>query len=76
MARQHVVRGSGRVLVLGRRGRTAAARLRADQAVPDVPRANREGRGMRANDVQTMQTRVLLVLPGFPGRKFIVIIII
>lgn len=65
MARRHDVRGGGRVVLAGRSGRAAAARLRAHQAVPHVPRAHREGRGLRADDVQAVQTRLLLVLSRF-----------
>ena len=36
------------------------------QAVPHVPRAHRAGRRLRADDVQEVQTRVLLVLQGIP----------
>lgn len=40
------------------------------QAVPDVPRADRAGRRVRADDVQALQARLLLVLPDFARREF------
>ncbi len=43
---------------------------RGNQAMSDVSRADRERRRMRANDVQAMQTRFLLVLPREPRRRF------
>lgn len=54
---------------IGQRGQTGAGRgysvrFGPDQVLPDVRRPNRKRRGLRPNDVQTVQTRVLLVLFG------------
>lgn len=40
---------------------------RAHQALPQVQSVHREGRGLRSDDVQELQTRLLLVLSGVPG---------
>jgi hypothetical protein len=37
--------------------------------LPDVSGADREGHGMRADDVQAVQARLLLVLSTFAGCK-------
>ena len=39
------------------------------QALPHVRRPHREGRRLRADDVQAVQARLLLVLPRVPGCK-------
>ena len=65
-ARRHLSRG----LRLPVRTERRWARRSGHQAVPYVPRAYREGRRLRADDVQEVQARVLLVLPGIPRRKW------
>jgi len=45
-------------------------RQRADQVLPHVRGAHREGRGLRPDDVQALQARLLLVLPGQFGCEY------
>lgn len=42
-------------------------RRRADQTLSKMQSLHREGRGLRTDDVQELQARVLLVLLGVPG---------
>lgn len=46
-------------------------RQRTDQVLPHVRGAHRKGRGLRPDDVQALQARLLLVLPGQFGCKFL-----
>lgn len=70
--RRHLVRGEP---AAPRRARPAARpaaplRLGPHQALPHVPGAHREGRGLRADDVQALQARLLLVLPRLARREY------
>ncbi|KAE8750145.1 hypothetical protein FOCC_FOCC003269 [Frankliniella occidentalis] len=68
---RHLVRGEPEATGgAGAAARSAAAlRLGPHQAVPHVPGAHREGRGLRADDVQALQARLLLVLPRLARRR-------